>query len=307
MFDMKHHGGAVDHTVSIYGGNMKLRLFLFILFFVFTSCTTAKIKNNGGYAPSPVEPSIDYESEIELAQSVGRMLYILDKASAIGTDVMIENVSNFREKNLGGYVTFREADEEGNPADSYLVSFYTNEEPPKIKYGIHVGMNNKHKFIEHTPPIETTSSVRELIKARQAAIKAIPEITQPINPVILPSDIFEKKGHAIYLLAGTTEPDTAVFGKHYRAFVDPDNDYAVEIEPLSYSALLMPLHMKNGEKPEALNVSQIMTNWPTEVHVFANLLYNIRIYVITKIGLWRVVDGKISYLGKIEDLKKKLN
>jgi len=285
---------------------MKLKLYFITLLITLSFCTTPKITNNEVHAEPLIESSPGYKSEIELAQSVGRMIYILDKASAIGTDVMMENVSNFREKNLGGYITFREVDDEGNPVDSYLVSFYTNELPPKVKYQIHVRMNNKNEFIEHAPPEETKPAFREFIKARQAAIKAIPKITQPINPVILPGEIFGKKGYAIYLLAGTTEPDTAVFGKHYRAFVDPGNDYAVEIEPLSYSEALMPLRMENGEKPKALVITQLLTNWPTEIHVFANLLYNMPVYVITESGAWRVNNGKIYYLGETEDLKKQL-
>ena len=116
------------------------------------------------------------------------------------------------------------------------------------KYDIHVRMSNKHEFIEHTPPEETKPWTRKIIKARQVAINAIPEITQPINPVILPGDIFGKKGFAIYLLAGTTKPNLAVLGKHYRAFVDPDNNYSVEIEPLSNSEIVIPLRGKNNEK-----------------------------------------------------------
>lgn len=277
---------------------MKLRLLLLALFFILSSCTTTKINNNEALVGVP---SL-YKSEIELAQSVGRMLYDLDNASAIGTDILLENDSNFSEKNLGGYITFREGNEEGNPSDSYLVSFYTNDEPPKIKYEIHVRMNNDHEYIEYKPPKETTLSIRKTIKARQAAINAIPEITQPINPVILPGAVFGKKGYAIYLLAGTTEKDIAVLGRHYRAFVDPDNDYSFEIEPLSKSVLEIPLQDKINYKPVAVLVNQILTDWPTEIHVFASLLYKTKIYVASESGAWAVDNGNIFFLGKMEDL-----
>ena len=237
----------------------------------------------------------DYGPQIEFAQSIGFELYILDKASAIGTDVMFENVSDFREKNLGGYITFREADEDGMPIDSYSVSFYTKDQPPKIMYEVRVGMNNKHEFNEFNPPKQASPGFSRFAIARNAAISAVPQITQPINPVTLPGQIFGRKGVVVYLLAGATKPNVAVFGKHYRAYVDPDNDYAVEIEPLSKSAL--EIHF-NGEETVGLYVTQIVTDWPTEIHVFASLFYNMRVGVATESGTWEIDGTNISFLGK---------
>ena len=273
---------------------MKYRLILFALILVITSFVTSIWNINVIFA----DLSTDYGAQIEMAQTIGSMLYIHDKASAIGTDIMMENVSDYRDKNLGGYITFREAGEDGTPIDSYLVSFYTNEDPKKIKYDIHVRLNNNHEFIEHTPPEETKPWIRDLIKARQAAIEAIPEITQPINPVILPGDIFGEKGIAIYLLAGASEPNVAVLGKHYLAFVDPDNGYSVEIKPLSNSEIVIPLRGENNEKAEALAMTHLLTDWPTEIHVFASLLYKMKIMVATKSGIWKVDGMNISFMGK---------
>jgi hypothetical protein len=276
---------------------MKLRFLFIALFFLMYSCATTKTESNTPVSETPP----DYSTQIELAKSVGSNLYILDKASAIGTDVLFANVSNHTEKNLAGYITFREADDGGTPLDSYLVSFYTNEDPPKIKYDIHVRMNNKHEFIEHNPSIETKLWIRDFIKARQAAIKAIPKVTQPINPVIMPGEIFGKKGIALYLLAGTNKPDLAVLGKHYRAFVDPEKDYAVEIEPLSKSEIEMPLKTENNAKIEALMVTQLLTDWPTEIHVFASLLYKMKVYVSTKSGIWSVDGTEINFIEKFPE------
>ncbi len=274
---------------------MKFKLVLFALLWVMVSCTTPKIKNDTIHSETPPE----YGPQIKLAQSIGSALYILDKASAIGTDVMMENVSDYKEKSLGGYVTLREANEDGTPIDSYLVSFYTNDKPPKIMYEVHSRMSNEHEFNELNPPKQASSSFSHFVNSRKAAIAAIPKITQPINPVILPGQIFGKEGIVVYLLAGTTKPNLAVLGKHYRAYVDPYNDYAVEIEPLSNSEILIPLRGKDNEKAEALTVTHIITDWPTEIHVFASLLYKIEIYVATKSGLWKVDGTNISLIGEI--------
>ncbi|MFX0199892.1 MAG: hypothetical protein ACFFCW_27530 [Candidatus Hodarchaeota archaeon] len=273
---------------------MKMKILLSILLLIIIACASPKGNNKLNHLETPS----NFEQQIKLAQSIGSMLYILDKASAIATDVMIENVHDYREKNLGGYITFREANEDGMPIDSYLVSFYTKDDPPKIIYEVHARMSNEHEFNEFNPPKQASSSFSYFVNARKAAIAAIPEITQPINPVLLPGDIFGKEGIVVYLLAGTTKPDVAVLGKHYRAYVDPNNDYDVEIEPLSKSEILIPLREESDERVLSLIVTQIVTDWPTEIHVFASLLYKVEIYVSTQSGLWLVDGTNISFLGE---------
>ncbi|HEY6477213.1 MAG TPA: hypothetical protein VI456_11575 [Polyangia bacterium] len=53
--------------------------------------------------------------------------------------------------------------------------------------------------------------------------------------------------------------------------------------------------MPAGATPVAAAVSQIVTDWPLETHVFVSLLHDrTPIYVATKRGVWLVVGDKIS-------------
>lgn len=47
----------------------------------------------------------------------------------------------------------------------------------------------------------------------------MPPPRQPINPVLLPGEINDEKGVLVYLLAGTKQPNVAVFGQHFRSLV----------------------------------------------------------------------------------------
>jgi hypothetical protein len=74
-------------------------------------------------------------------EPIGRQIYILDKVSAIATDVLMEKVPNYRERNLAGYLLLQEAGDDLRPKASYLVTFFTKDEPTRIAYEIRIKPN----------------------------------------------------------------------------------------------------------------------------------------------------------------------
>jgi hypothetical protein len=63
----------------------------------------------------------DLESKIQLSITYGRSLYLTDKASGIGTDVLLEKVPSSERVGLGGYITIPDEMETGEPLPSYTV------------------------------------------------------------------------------------------------------------------------------------------------------------------------------------------
>src|SRR4051812_43513748 len=63
--------------------------------------------------PIPADLAPRIQESIEL----GRTLYLLDKASAIGTDVVQGKVPDFHSRGVGGWLTLRNAGETGKPVD----------------------------------------------------------------------------------------------------------------------------------------------------------------------------------------------
>jgi hypothetical protein len=106
-----------------------------------------------------------------------------------------------------------------------------------------VAPETKPRFETVTPPRPASPAMQELIRARQTAIDALPERPQLINPVILPG---EKGDLLVYLMAGTTRPGLAVFGKHHRVHVSRDGRTLIKLEPLSKSILELPLAPPEG-------------------------------------------------------------
>ena len=128
----------------------------------------------------------------------------------------------------------------------------------------------------------------------------MPASDQPVNPVLMPASAFGEQGILVYLLAGTTKPDVAVFGRHFRAVVRGDGAAITSMTPLSNSALEIPTRAPDGATPEALVVTHVVTDYPLETHVFTSLLVRMPVYVGTRGGTWRVDGDRIAFLGPHE-------
>jgi|SRR5215471_5175141 len=245
--------------------------------------------------PIPADLAPRIQESIEL----GRILYLLDKASAIGTDVLRGKVPDFHDRGLGGWLTVRDADESGKPIDAFGVVFITREEPPRMLFRIDVPLQGKPTFEELSPPKLLDDLGVRMFRARETAIRGVPRGPRPWNPVILPgAAIGRGDGILVYLLAAEQRAGEMVFGIHYRVLVSDDGTTIKQAVPLSKSALVIPPPRENiprGATPVAAMVSQIVTDWPLETHVFVSLLHNrTPIYVATQRGVWLVVGDKIS-------------
>src|SRR4051794_26956001 len=65
----------------------------------------------------------DLAPRIQESIDLGRQLYLLDKSSAIGTDVLRDKVPDFRSRGLGGWITLQNGDETGKSLPSFSVLF----------------------------------------------------------------------------------------------------------------------------------------------------------------------------------------
>jgi hypothetical protein len=243
--------------------------------------------------PIPTE----MREHVRRSEIIGRQLYILDKVAAIATDVLAERVLDFRHKNLGGYLPFREGDDDLQPKASFVVSFFTRDDPVQIAYEVRVQPDAKPELTAFDPPKPALSAFALMAKARQAAIEALPEIPQPLNPVIVPAELLGEKGAMVYLIAGTTKPNTVVFGRHFRVRFPEGSSSPSYVMPLSKTILEVPINPPGGAEADALTVTHIVTAWPLETHVFVSLQVRKPIYVGTTAGIWKVDGDKISFLG----------
>ncbi|WP_206105602.1 hypothetical protein [Sapientia aquatica] len=239
----------------------------------------------------------DLVDQINRSSAIGRQLFLFDHAAAIGTNILRENVDEKDRKHLRGYLPQQESDSSGNPTGNFVVLFFTNETVPRIAYEVEVAQSAKPIFRAFYPAKSTSELVGNLIRARQTAIDANPSYSQPINPIVLPGNLNNENGILVYLIAGTKVPNVAVFGKHFRALVESDGSAIKYMTPLSYSEIEIPIQHKDSQKtPVALSITQLVTDYPTETHVFTSLLIHFPVYVVTRRGIWLVNGDKISLI-----------
>jgi hypothetical protein len=251
--------------------------------------------SDGAEVPIPVE----LREQVERSSEIGKYLYTLDKVAALGTDVLQANVGDLQTAGIVGYIPLQEGDENG-PTGAFVVSFFTPDDPPRVRYAVRVERNAAPTFEAFDPPREGNEGLTVLVRARQLAIAAMPEIKQLVNPILLPGAALGEAGTIVYLLAGTKRHNVAVLGRHYRALIPPEGGRVSYIKPLTRAIVEIPTLDPFGKRVEGLAVSHVVTDYPLETHVFASLLYELPISVITSRGVWAVEGERITFFGKLQ-------
>ncbi|HYD49043.1 MAG TPA: hypothetical protein VEB21_11875 [Terriglobales bacterium] len=270
------------------------------LLLIGTGCATRAATSST--APRPKEVlsiPADLVDSVERARLLGLALYTQDAASAIATDVLIQNIGSLEGKGLGGWITVRDADVGGRQTGWWLVKFFSDEPQPAILYEVRVPTRPELNaiFTRLDPPLVAKGSSRVLIAARAAAIAAAPEPTRAMNTVLLPGEPFGYDGTLVYLLAATTDPEVMVLGKHYRILVSGTQPNA-QVSELSRSQLEVPLRRGGAGSARIVApwVKHTVSEAPLESYVFASLFHRIPIFVETSRGVWWVDGSDISLI-----------
>jgi len=243
----------------------------------------------------------DLAPHLKESADMGLALYLQDKASAIGTDVLRDKVPDFDKRNLAGWLTVRAGDDDGRPLDAYKVMFLTAEQPPRLAFDINIPLRGTPELKEVAPPKKLDDQWVSLFRARQTALLAVPKGRRNLNPVLFPGEAVNRPGSIlVYVLTAEHIPGEMVFGVHYRVLVSGDGTTVKELLPLSKSELVIPPAEEDipaGATAVGAFVTQLVTDWPLETHVFVSLLHDRRpIYVGTERGVWRVVGDKITLI-----------
>ncbi|AKU99179.1 hypothetical protein AKJ09_05843 [Labilithrix luteola] len=248
----------------------------------------------------PIPP--EAQQQAARASGVGRLLFEYDKVAAEGTDVMLANADATDRASLGGYLVLHDA-------LRWSVVFFTKGDDPRICARITIEPGKPPVFQRVRPAEPASDAERIAIRTRQAAIAAVPSVVQPLNPVVFTgADAVEVRRLAgelgsgppdekviVYLLAGSTRPNVAVLGRHYRAVARTDGTIE-KIEPMSKAPIEIPMAPPPGAKSAGLMVSHVLGDWPTEAHVFASLLYRHPVFVMTARGNFSVDGERIERL-----------
>ena len=102
--------------------------------------------------------------------------------------------------------------------------------------------------------------------------------------------IDSEEGHIIYFIAEPPSQDQIAFGRHYKLIKDT-------IIPSTKTCFVSSSEAA-VENVAAAFTTHLLTETPTEFHVFLSLYHQRPIYVVTSGGVWKVELGKIEYIKK---------
>ncbi|MCE5243162.1 MAG: hypothetical protein LLF99_08190 [Desulfobacteraceae bacterium] len=247
----------------------------------------------------PVLPA-HLQEKIRLSETLGEALYASAAMATLGAGVMTEKVGDAKAAGVCGTIVFSEGGGGAGGSGSWMVEFFTNLKDPRVAYQVRLvsaGAGDvKKEFKVFKPPRKPADGELLLHRAIRRAVEAIPDRPdQPVTPVVLPGVVLGEDGLLVYLLAGSSRDNVAVFGKHYRVLVSLDGQRAVKVEPLSGDVLETELGapQQDGTRP-FLYVTHLLGDYPLETHVFLNRLHRTDLYVLTDKYTWRIHDGAIQ-------------
>lgn len=233
------------------------------------------------------------------AEQLGRAIHRYDEAAWLATDALASLLGRQRPP-VDGWIAV-----DAGPA--VLVRFVrTSAEGPCAAFDSVV--ERGQASITRKQPCEALSPLQAaMFRARATAAAQLDEpCSDAYNTVVLPGDILKKQGWLVYLLAATTEPGAIPIGGHYRIHVSIDGRTVVEKTRLSKGCgLLRPPPPQPGVEIGAPVVTQLLTDYPIETHVFLSLSHHLPLLVVTERGVWQVADGAIQFLRSAEECARR--
>lgn len=244
-------------------------------------------------APTPASAASNEQRILEAA-SLGRLIYMFDRAAWVSSDALTATVAKDQLTGVGGYVV------EPSDAQTLRVTYYRGSAATARAFFVADVREGKVVRKELLPtPVALSADQMVLARARDVAAERARERAYkpcnaiPFNTVVVPS----RNGGpvAVYLLSAQQDARTYPMGGNYRVIVAPDGKVLAS-RPYSVSCLNMTVpKLPAGAKPVGFMVNHLLDPVPTEIHVFTS--YNLRmpLFVATPDKrVWNVQGSKIT-------------
>ena len=242
------------------------------------------------------DPLEEFAGDIERAQTLGLAIYENDMVATWATDALMARRIIPEDGRLRGY--FVTCD--GESREAHFIGQVGEDYCELYTVGFGELSQTAATVLEHPSHAPLAGDRKAMFLAWQTAVgHPVKRFTEAYNTVVLPGSLAGETGWLVYLLAATTEPDTALLGGHYRLRISEDGSTVESATALSGSLLRFSPCPNTGE---SLFVTYGLSQVPIETHVYFQLLYRVRLEVGIMQTLapnnrfveWCVEDGKIG-------------
>lgn len=242
------------------------------------------------------------KAAIQAAVDRGSLIYAYDRAAWQGTDDLRAKHADASTR-VGGWIV-------DGPAEAARLVFYDKDvADPKIVYVAEFARGRlKASRLLGAGDDRTLTAGREAmiaaVRAATASLVANVETRckkEPFNTVVLPP-ASPGAPTLVYFLTPQTDLKAIPMGGHYRVEVGADGR-AGKPRPFTNSCMEMPIQgEKPKDRPEALMITHLLDQVPTEMHVFSSLAAQLPIFVSTvdnKI-VWEVWGARIRAVTRLD-------
>lgn len=249
--------------------------------------------------PVTVPPLPSPEQRIAQSASVGRLLYLYDRAAWVSSDALTATVPKDRLTGAGGYVI------ELTEPQTLHVTYYRGSGADARAFfvaDVRAGQVVRKALLE--TPVALSADQAVLARARDvASARAIERAYKPCTPLPFNTVVLQpRKGGpiAVYLLSAMQNAAAYPIGGNYRVVVATDGT-VVASRPYSVSCLNLAIpKLPPGAKPVGMMVSHLLDPVPTEIHVFASYSLGMPLFVATPDKRVWEVQGSTITLSKIK-------
>jgi hypothetical protein len=241
-----------------------------------------------GIAGSGTSP--ETSPEIRRIEALGRTIYVLDNAAARATDLLLAEGVNPQIDGIRGWVT------ETSGSSGVLVRFLRQKgDHFEAAYDVTIDEGGRAVAMTRSKIPALTPDQSAQLAARQLAMSSFVPLCPPpytYNTVVFRDP--ETRDWRVYLLAATTDPQVRMYGGHHRFLISSDGDRILSSDRLSNGCISPRLVVPEGYEPSAYVTTEVLSQTPTEAHVFASLLYRLPLVVIPQDrGQWFVDRGRM--------------
>jgi hypothetical protein len=236
----------------------------------------------------------DLVQAVESARRLGQLLYLYDKDAADASDAAEQFASGRADPPVRGWIVERD-----NGAAT--VTFFAEQGgQPFPVYHVYLRDATASPVVEPAATVELpTSEQRSIWLARKTALSAnVTRCSRAYNTVVLRGDAMKLAGWLVYLIPATAEPGRVLVGGYYRVHVSARGDKLLSVTPFSKSCLAIPApEASPGAQAVGAYFNHLLSDAPTETHVFLSKLHRKPMYVATPRGVWSVDGDAITFLG----------
>lgn len=255
--------------------------------------------------PAWAAPKPEELAAAQAAEARGAEMYAYDQAAWHATDRFLEDLKKYQpnQNGLRGYVV--EADSGGllkttffAERDGKLFAFAT--------YWVRGSVVERGGLVGPDAASELSLLALRMIDARNKAIDAVAKpdhgfcADAPPNSLVLPPR--SDGSIPVYIMTPQTANGAYPAGGHYRFDFDARNQLIGERRFMK-TCMDVNFRQRGDEKPEMFVVSHLLDPQPTEIHAFVSRYVPISLAIITATNseIWSVEDGRIAYVGPVED------